>query len=159
GTDDQQRRRRGKTFALSENNSADGPLNHGPLNYGPLNYRPLTLWKAARTSRRPRRSLFIPALHRIFEFSRSAILRPNRDILLALKLDQVCCRQRVLAGFIELDAAITDHQLVCREVSRLQSRLNLVGLGRAGAIDGVGQHEEALHPARTRIIQIAIVLG
>ena len=78
--------------------------------------------------------------------------------MFALQLDQVGRRQRVLSGFIELHAAIADHELIRCKVGRLQRRLDLVGFGRAGAIDGISQHEEALHPTGARIVEIAIVL-
>src|SRR5262249_32991445 len=41
----------------------------------------------------------------------------------------------------------------------LEGRLNLGAFGRAGAIDRVGKHKEALHPSRTGVVEIAAVFG
>ena len=85
------------------------------------------------------------------------ICRPDRDVFLALELDQVGRRQRVLAGVVELHAAIADHELIGLQIGRLQRRLDLGRIGRAGAVDRVGQHQKALHPARAGVVEIAAV--
>src|SRR5262249_39123088 len=99
--------------------------------------------------------LFPPARHRPFELGVWRVLRPHRFLRLALKLDEVGRRQSVLAGLVEPDAAVADHELLGLEVGLAQRRLDLRRLGGARAVDGIRQHEEALHPARAGIVEIA----
>src|SRR6185437_4815199 len=103
--------------------------------------------------------LFTPALHRPCEFRGRPILRPDRNILLALQLDQVRRRQCVLSCLVELHAAIADHQLIRFEIGRFQCCLDFCRVRRAGAIDGFGKHEETLHPPRAGVVQVAPILG
>ena len=44
-------------------------------------------------------------------------------------------------------------------IGRLQRCLDLVRFGRTGAVDRIGKHEEALHPARAGVIEIAAIFG
>src|SRR5262249_31240357 len=111
------------------------------------------------TARANSEGLFPPARHRPFELGGRPVLRPHRFIRLALKLDEVGRRQRILAGVVEFDAVITDHELLGLEVGFAQRRLDLRRLGRARTVDGIRQDEEALHPARAGIVEIAAEFG
>src|SRR5436305_12696368 len=57
-------------------------------------------------------ALMPPALHRPFELRSRVILGPHGLVLLALQLDQIGRRERVLPALVEPHAAIADHQLV-----------------------------------------------
>src|ERR1700743_3073247 len=72
-----------------------------------------------------------------------AVLRPDRDIVLAvLKLDDAARGQDVLALVVELDALVADHELIGLQVGRLQRGLDLRGLGRAGTVDRINEDKE-----------------
>src|SRR5208282_3884704 len=94
----------------------------------------------------------LPALHRPLELGGRLALRPDGLVRVALELDEIGRRERVLARGVELDAAIADHELVALQIGLPQRLLDLLGRGRAGAVDGVGENQEALHPARAGVV-------
>ena len=86
-------------------------------------------------------------------------VRPDQLIFLALELDEVGRGEDVLPGLVELHAVVAHHQLVGLEVGLGQRDADLLRIGRAGAIDRIGEREEALHVARAGVVEIAAGLG
>ena len=80
--------------------------------------------------------------------------RENGDELAADILQQHRIGVVVLAHLVELHAPPGHDGLFARHVGRSQRLADLVALGRLGAVDGVGHHDQAHELARGEVVQV-----